>query len=52
MVRFQRRGEAQLLSVLKLFEDVLYSCREQRFCGFTFTADRGYAKISLARVLN
>jgi hypothetical protein len=52
MVRFRRRGEAQSLSVSKLLEDVLYARGEQSVCGFTITADRGYAKMSLVRALN
>jgi hypothetical protein len=52
MVRFRRISEAQSLSVSKPFEDVLYARGEQSVCGFIITADRGYAKMSLVKVLN
>jgi hypothetical protein len=50
-VRFRRRGNSQANNVRNLLNCVLESRGEQSFHGFTITADRGYAKMSLVKEL-
>jgi YqaJ-like viral recombinase domain len=50
-VRFRRRGRTQSDNVNQLLSSILESRGEQSFHGFTITADRGYAKMSLVKQL-